>query len=128
MVKRNFLFYFSISMLVISLSIPGIFHTNSFRSNQISNYTTYIANYFDLVTASEPTGNISLLGEWDITTGKYYDIDIVGDLAYIAAGAAGLVVLNISDIYNPVFVGDFYGYHQEVRDVQVQDNYAYLAQ
>jgi hypothetical protein len=46
------------------------------------------------------------IGEFD-TPGTANDVEIVGNIAYVADGAAGLVILDISDPQNPILLGSF---------------------
>ncbi len=65
------------------------------------------------------TGAISLLG-------RVRDVEVVGSLAYVANGSAGLSIIDVSDPGAPALVGalDSPGYSQ---DVEVSGDFAYLA-
>ncbi|MHA1680807.1 MAG: hypothetical protein ACTSUE_07355 [Promethearchaeota archaeon] len=55
-----------------------------------------------------------------------YDLDIEGDVVYIADGASGLLVLNISNPDNPSPLGSETT-SGEIRDVFVDGDYVYMA-
>ncbi len=56
-----------------------------------------------------------------------YEIVVRGDLAYIAAGSAGLQILDISDPENIEIVGFWDGNPGLATGVFIRDNYAFLA-
>ena len=56
-----------------------------------------------------------------------YDVFVVGDLAYIAAGISGLQILDVSDPENPDGLGYWNDNPSEALGVTVSGNYAYLA-
>lgn len=41
-------------------------------------------------------------------SGQYYDIDILNDILYVAAGSAGILVYDIADFYNIYKIGQYY--------------------
>lgn len=56
-----------------------------------------------------------------------FDVDVQGDIAYVAAGADGLVVLNVSDPANPVLLDRvWYGATIDYTTVDVQGTHAYI--
>lgn len=57
--------------------------------------------------------------------GESYDIKIINNLAYIAAGTEGLHIINISDPNNPILVGTC-DLDSEAKLVEVNDTYAYV--
>jgi len=54
--------------------------------------------------------------------GRILDVEVEGNLAYLAAGAEGLQVVDVSDPANPVQLGDWHG-----NALEVVGNYIYLA-
>jgi hypothetical protein len=54
-----------------------------------------------------------------------HDVEVVGDLAYVAAGYAGLRVIDVSDPTGPVGLGAIWAV--EARDVEVVGDLAYVA-
>lgn len=60
------------------------------------------------------------------TAGDAKNIVVVGNYAYVADGANGLVILNIADPKNPVLAGSF-DTAGTANDVAVSNGYAYVA-
>ena len=59
-------------------------------------------------------------------------LDVVGDYAYLATYYGGMVIVNVSDVSNPVFVSKIQLNNvntgsRETWEVEVRGNYAYLA-
>jgi len=69
--------------------------------------------------------NATVLGTFD-TAGSAYNVDVVGNYAYIAGASPGLQIVDISDPTMPVSVGS-YEIATAVKDVKVVGNYAYVA-
>ncbi|MDB9539335.1 Calx-beta domain-containing protein, partial [Anabaenopsis arnoldii] len=60
------------------------------------------------------------------TSGDAYDVQVVGNYAYLADGNAGLQIIDISDPANPTRTG-VYDTSGDAYGVQVVGNYAYVA-
>jgi hypothetical protein len=60
---------------------------------------------------------------WDYA----FDLEVVGDLAYIAAGVSGLQIVDVSDPDNPEIIGYWDDNPGYAYGVTVSDDYAYLA-
>jgi len=74
----------------------------------------------DITNPSNPTLKGSYAGEG-------WDVQVIGDYAYIANGYSGLQIVNISDPTAPTLVSNFLGsqfYRQ--RGIEVVGNYAYV--
>lgn len=69
--------------------------------------------------------NATVLGTFD-TAGSAYNVDVVGNYAYIAGASPGLQIVDISDPTMPVSVGS-YEIAAAVKDVKVVGDYAYVA-
>jgi len=71
------------------------------------------------------------VGKWDNHYGNTGDIFAVGNLVYCANSEAGLVIINVLDPANPVYVGEYMdkgGLNGGIgRGVFVEGNYAFLA-
>ena len=77
---------------------------------------------------NSPTGGLAVaesLGRFD-TSGEAKNVAVSGSYAYVADGANGLVILNITDPKNPVLAGS-YDTDGTANDVAVSGNYAYVA-
>jgi hypothetical protein len=76
---------------------------------------------FDISTPNAPNKVLQYT-----SAGNVFDVKIVDNKAYLAAGTSGLVILDISDPTAPTQVGsaDTPG---EAWDIVVSDNYAYIA-
>lgn len=72
-----------------------------------------------------PQGEISILGTYD-TNGFAYSSYISGNFAYIADGAEGLKVVDVSDPTNPILVGSLANSSTAVG-IYVSGRYAYMA-
>ncbi len=75
----------------------------------------------DVFVPSQPTGLSSIE-----TPGIAYDVEVVGDYAYVADGFAGLVTIDISDPSSPVQV-NITGGDYAALDLSLAGGYAYLA-
>ncbi|MDB9541500.1 LVIVD repeat-containing protein, partial [Anabaenopsis arnoldii] len=88
--------------------------------------TTY---YLAVDGYGSETGNITLnvfpFSNYN-TSGSAYDVEVVGNYAYVADGNGGLQIIDISDPANPTRTG---GYNTSglAYGVQVVGNYAYVA-
>jgi len=71
--------------------------------------------------------NIEFVGSYDNLTDAY-DVDVIWPYAYICEylSSSGLVILDISDPTNPVFVSS-YTTPGRTHDIDVENGYAYLA-
>lgn len=66
----------------------------------------------------------SSLGAFGISGGSK-NVSVVGNYAYVAAGSAGLVIVNISSPESPVLAGSYTA--KTANDVTVSNGYAYVA-
>lgn len=69
--------------------------------------------------------NFEIIGIYE-SEGRIYDMQIVGDYAYLASLSAGLEILDLSDSEYPVRIGH-YGFGEGVFNVSVQGNIACLS-
>ncbi len=51
-------------------------------------------------------------------------LDVSGDIVYIAAGYVGIVCVNVSDLWNPEYLGK---YECDARDVEIHGDVAFIA-
>jgi len=70
-------------------------------------------------------GEIIQLGTYDLPD-YAYDIEVVGEQAYIADAEGGLQIVNISDPTNPTFTSELFGGFGALG-IDVQGSYAYIA-
>ena len=73
---------------------------------------------------SDPTNPI-LAGDCDLGSGFAKAICLSGDYAYVASEREGLVIVNISNPYDPLVVGSYWAGHGYYR-LYVSADYAYL--
>jgi len=76
---------------------------------------------------NSPTGGLaasSSLGAFGISGGSK-NVAVAGDYAYVAAGSAGLIIVNVSNPESPVLVGSYTA--RTANDVAVSNGYAYVA-
>ncbi len=67
------------------------------------------------------------VGHFESTSRSMQNLALVGNLAFVACtDLGGLLILDVSDVTNPVLVGTYPD--AEFTDVQVVGNYAYLAE
>jgi hypothetical protein len=66
--------------------------------------------------------NVRRVGQLDIV-GYAYDVKVVGNLAYVAAGESGLQIVDIADPSSPVVIG-FYDTPGNAYRVAIEGNYA----
>lgn len=79
-----------------------------------------------VVDVSDPTTPV-IVGRRLLPTGAAVGLDIEGNLAYIADGAAGLQIVDISTPENPTWHGEYAEPEWAASDVDVEGQYAYLA-
>jgi len=60
-------------------------------------------------------------------TGKSYNFQIKGSYLYLANGLDGLKIIDIQDISNPIIINTFYNNDGIIKDVLIDENYAFLA-
>ena len=78
------------------------------------------------LTFCSEVGELTLLGTYDLPD-YAYDIEVVGEHAYIADTGGGLQIVNVSDPSNPKFAGEFNRYDWGVLGVSVSGDVAFLA-
>ena len=95
----------------------------------VNNGYAYAACYngFSILDISDPTAPISL-GPFDNINYRIYDLDVVGDYAYLAAYSSGLVIINIADPEHPFETGSYANndYFSRAYGVSVSHRYAYI--
>ncbi len=85
----------------------------------------HINNSKDVSSGLYSTGfGCSELNSWDDSYGMPYEVDIQGDYAYIAAKYGGLVIMDISNLSTPTFIGQYEG-EGYANDLCVQGDYVY---
>ncbi|MHA2296867.1 MAG: LVIVD repeat-containing protein [Candidatus Hodarchaeales archaeon] len=93
-------------------------------------FTTHGLQYKVQILDISNLSNLRELGRYTYnvggTGGVPNKMDVIDDLVYLACGDAGLRILNVSDLSNPVEIAHYYdgGY---AHDVQVVGNLAYVA-
>jgi hypothetical protein len=71
--------------------------------------------------------HISFKSNWPgFRSGMAMDVQVVGNLAFVAIGAGGLLILDVTDPRNPLRVGSF-DTPGEARSLMVDDGFAYVA-
>jgi len=71
--------------------------------------------------------NVEQVGRlWNFWEGVY-EVEVIGDYAYVAAGRSGLQVVDISDPEHPRIAGYWDDNPSRAYDVKVRGDYAYLA-
>lgn len=88
---------------------------------------TYLAHQagFLILNVSTPT-NITLVGNLNMPTGKYHELRVSGNFAYLAAHTNGVKIINISDPANPQLVGT-YDTPSYAKSVDVAGTSVYIA-
>lgn len=80
----------------------------------------------NLVVVQEGWSGPTLLGQWPGgPRGRAVDVEVFGNLAYIAAEYGGLMIVDVTDVRNPVQVGQYDG--ARVSSVQLVGSVAYAA-
>ena len=131
---------------IISLILSLGFITSLFAQSSLN--TTFVGHWgYGTCDAVAVSGNCAFVGKGymflvidktDLTNpvkigelslpDAIFEIEILGNYAYVADGAAGLRVINISDLSHPHEVGFFDDqWFGTARAVKVNGNYAYLA-
>lgn len=83
--------------------------------------------FADINQTSAQSVSVARVGGWvSQEVGEVRSIAISGNYAYLATGAGGLQVINISNVAAPVRVGSFLG-SGSVNDVAMSGNHAFLA-
>ncbi|MHA2296782.1 MAG: LVIVD repeat-containing protein [Candidatus Hodarchaeales archaeon] len=107
---------------------PG--YGNCFYYSYVSGNNGYFSTHgFTMGISILNIGNLPNLwkiGGYSIGEGTPNKMDVRDDIIYFACGYAGLKIINVTDISNPVEITSYYdgGY---AYDVQVVDNLAYVA-
>jgi hypothetical protein len=88
----------------------------------------FTAFFFSLATMIATAHAAALLpvGAW-YPDRDPHDVQVVGNRAYHAAGAAGLLILDVTDPNNPVQLGVYHDPAGEALAVAVQGDYAFVA-
>ncbi|RMD58160.1 hypothetical protein D6833_13175, partial [Candidatus Parcubacteria bacterium] len=113
----------------INVRIPSYATNNQFEQTSLfvyddDGYAPTVS--MQLVTAVSYTTAIERVGHIGLDA---RDVVIKDDYAYVAAGIEGLLILDVSDVLNPVKAGVYKtgaGALGQVESVQVVGNYAYL--
>jgi hypothetical protein len=66
------------------------------------------------------------MGELYLSSSLSVRMDLVGNLAYVASGHEGLVIVDTTDSYNPAHVGTFGGVESYARSVDISGSFAYI--
>jgi len=82
----------------------------------------YCSGGFHIIDVSDPTNPVPVSSEQGHCAPGIY---VQENYAYVAFGDYGLDIFDISDSYNPIWVGN-YNYGVNVRDVFVLGEYAYV--
>ena len=77
-----------------------------------------------LVNVSDPTNPFEITSYYDGGTPR--ELDVIGDVAYVADAFQGLEIIDVSNTSNPQKIGGYLG-SGEIYDVQVIGDLAYLA-
>ena len=132
MSNRKFLAVLIVTIFIGSLTSPIV-------STVLGGEDDFLEE-FDDSTYKEPSSTVAGWNEGEIslsrvdptnysvydTTGWGYDIDIEGNYAYIADGSPGLVIVNVSDITNPMPAG-IYSSGMFMYSADADGNVAYVA-
>ncbi len=129
--SRRLLMFFTLCFVVLNLSIPTSIAKGPLSGKiyaiEVDGTFAYMGAgeelvVFDVTNPIKPIqiASLGLLGD------SVQDIQIVGDLAFIATGTAGLHIINVVDPYQPAKVSRLETPGQ-ASGVYVVDGYAYLA-
>ncbi|MBD2289535.1 DUF4347 domain-containing protein [Microcystis wesenbergii FACHB-1317] len=110
----------------LEVSFPAIKGENQtfVETLDLSELQTSGVFQLDILNTYQGVFTLSLVGNYD-TSGYAYDVQVVGNYAYVADGDSGLQIIDISNPTNPTLKGNYdtgwaYG-------VQIVGNYAYIA-
>ncbi|UCC78821.1 MAG: T9SS type A sorting domain-containing protein [Candidatus Zixiibacteriota bacterium] len=104
------------------------YYTYTTISLHVSGDYAYLANYtygIEIVDVSNPSAPIQA-GIYDEYTGRFYDVMVMGDYAYVACGPyMGFQILDVSNPGDPVMIGGHVVY-ADARAVDVSGDYAFV--
>ncbi|UZO74948.1 DUF4347 domain-containing protein [Microcystis aeruginosa str. Chao 1910] len=114
----------------LEVSFPAIKGENQtfVETLDLSELQTSGVFQLDILNTYQGVFTLSLVGNYD-TSGYAYDVQVVGNYAYVADGDSGLQIIDISNPTNPTLKGNYdttSSFHW-AYDVQVVGNYAYVA-
>ena len=101
----------------------GIFNAITLRDNYL--FLGGRKGDLEILDVSDPT-NITKVGNMS-GTGDVWEIVFDGDLAFLASGNKGLVIVNVSVPENPVEIGNYNTNDLFAMDVRVAGNIAFVA-
>ena len=124
----NFLLILSTILFILNTPVKSVDHHyfEDFTTTQYKDTLSTTANW-DTINGELKLHDFeyNLVGGYN-TTGYSYDVFISGDYAYVADGASGLVVIDISDPSSPTLAGS-YNTPDLAYKVTVCGDYAYIA-
>ncbi len=103
----------------------GFFY--AYISESFGYFTLHGQNMRIILIDFSDNSNPTIVGQYDVRSGGVPNkMHVMDDILYLAAGAAGLLLVNVSNPINPYEVTQFFdgGY---AYDVEVIDNLAYVA-
>jgi hypothetical protein len=96
---------------------------------QVVGNLVYLAEFgplgggLEIFNASNPS-NLVKIGEYK-DCGIVYNVQVIGEIAYLAAGLNQLITLNVSDPTHPAYLGTYHD-GERVRYFYVEDQIAYV--
>lgn len=113
----------SLGYLILSIVIFTIFS----QARIITNLGFPANDGETIEQSSEPISyNFKVIGTYNQAT-KVVDVNVQGDLAFIADEDQGLVILNISQPENPTFLSKYQIEDESVYDIKIKNNTCYIA-
>ncbi|MBE9263269.1 hypothetical protein IQ224_14180 [Microcystis sp. LEGE 00066] len=89
----------------------------------VGNYAYAVGDTLEIIDISNPSNPI-FKGNYDNTSGYAFDVQIVGNYAYLADWDSGLQIIDISNPTNPTLKGN-YNTSGYAVGVQIVGKYAY---
>ncbi|NPD90029.1 MAG: hypothetical protein HGN29_15050 [Asgard group archaeon] len=108
---------------ISKISIGEINQEDNSLNNDISNSNTIDTPLLEMSVNSD--FNLTKIGGWTDPLGYATEIIIQKDIAFLACRAAGLVIINVSNPYNPTFISQFND-GGDIVDLEVNSTITYL--
>ncbi|NHI93905.1 MAG: hypothetical protein EAX96_15560 [Candidatus Lokiarchaeota archaeon] len=113
--------------------VGSYIHTDSLFTVNVEGGYAYIGGEYGLNifqsfnSSQDPWSNIGKLSQFSLSSDKAYDLEVDGNLVYLATLSEGLLIIDISDLHNPVKIGNYTTNLTNTRGLDVVGSTCYIA-